>query len=185
MATFSLSQWWPLNTDLTLFCCLLWQNINFYGEHWLNPWFYSATMFTKFTFSSKAKEKLFKIVKRTVEHRKKNPPKKGEHLLIDLLIDHSADEETLICDTFVYIVGGFHTTGNCKNMRSHISGLVLFLCFYSICRSPDQKGLVLWCLTPLSTIFLLYRGGQFYWWRQPEYPEKTTDLSQITGKLIT
>ena len=26
-------------------------------------------------------------------------------------------------------------------------------------------------------IFQLYRGSQFYWWRKPEYPEKTTDLS--------
>ena len=27
------------------------------------------------------------------------------------------------------------------------------------------------------------RGAQFYWWMKPEYPGKTTDLSQVTDKL--
>jgi hypothetical protein len=42
----------------------------------------------------------------------------------------------------------------------------------------------LWCFTPLAAMFHLYSGGQFYWWRKPEYSEKTTDLSRIMDKFV-
>ena len=63
--------------------------------------------------------------------------------------------------------------------------LSVFLCFT---HSEYPFGIFklflgLWYLTPLATIFQLYRGSYFDWWRKPEDPEKTTDLSQVTDKV--
>ena len=60
------------------------------------------------------------------------------------------------------------------NVPSFVSKFIVFM--YTDCR---VRGLGLWCWMPLST----YHGGQFYFLGKPEYPEKTTDLSQVTDKL--
>ena len=44
-------------------------------------------------------------------------------------------------------------------------------------------GMGLWCLTPFSTIFQLYRGRSVLLVEETGYLDKTTDLSQVTDKL--
>ena len=40
------------------------------------------------------------------------------------------------------------------------------------------------CLTPPQQFFsYIMANFQFYWWRKPEDPDKTIDLSQVTDKL--
>jgi hypothetical protein len=78
-----------------------------------------------------------------------------------------------------------------------------FVCpIATLCTGPTNRNCILvlnelrimkrkhWLSTilPISTnqriiIFQLYRDGQIYWWRTPEYPEKTADLSRFSDKL--
>ncbi|XP_052251216.1 cytochrome P450 20A1-like [Dreissena polymorpha] len=51
------------------------------------------------------------VIDSILKERKKSPPQHGEELLIDLLLDKE-DPDVTFYDSLVYVIGGFHTTGN-------------------------------------------------------------------------
>ena len=76
-------------------------------------------------------------------------------------------------------------SGNFSSLDWYFSQIPLPSMIYVFKIGYFEKGWVngLWCLTPLSIIFQLFCGCKFYWWRKPEYSEKTTDLLQVTDNL--
>ena len=83
------------------------------------------------------------------------------------------------CSAYTYI---YISNINKSNMSARIrqplitgSGPTRIQKLYMTISLPESIGLGLWCLTPLSTTFQLYCGGQYYGLLQSEYPEKTTD----------
>ena len=57
---------------------------------------------------------MYAVMREAIEKRRKNPPKDGEYLLIDALLESGLSNKVIEADALTFLIGGFHTTGLSK-----------------------------------------------------------------------
>ena len=88
-----------------------------------------------------------------------------------------------VLNCFMWVCTHVRKTENCLNKGVRV--MMFRVTFNNISKQKSRTlypvhGLSLWCLTSLSAIFHVYHASLLYWWRKPEYPQKTTALPRVT-----
>ena len=100
-------------------------------------------------------------------------------MIKDMKIRTSIDFKILFLKNYIYI---------CRKYLGKKLETCEYICSLSILKQLNRQisyaifsvvELRLWCLI----IVQLYRGERLFWWRKLEYPDRTTDLPQVTDKF--